>query len=130
MKRSICNVRQGLANNRAALKNILCFVSPELYSKYLFFRILGRRLDLKHPSGMDEKLMWLKLHTYRNNQLVTQCSDKYSVRKYVVDCGCEDILNDLYAVFLRNDPALTKHSCMSYASLYIMSVHSSVKGDR
>ncbi len=86
-------------NVHGLLKKALCTISPALYSKYLFRRILGRNLDLNNPEGMDAKLAWLKLHTYRDDPLVTQCSDKYCVREYVKNCGCESTLNDLYAVW-------------------------------
>ena len=43
--------------------------------------------------------MWLKLNDYRENELVTSCADKYMVRKYVEQCGCGDILNELLFVW-------------------------------
>lgn len=86
-------------NIRTFLKNTLCRISPELYSKYLFRRILGKGLDLKNPQGMNEKLMWLKLKRYGKDPLVSKCADKYAVREYVEACGCGDILNELYGVW-------------------------------
>lgn len=81
------------------LKHTAARLSPTLYSRYLFRRMTKRHLHLLHPKGMDEKLMWLKLHTYRDNPLITQCADKYRVREYIRDCGCEHILNELYHVW-------------------------------
>ena len=74
-------------------------ISPELNSKILYFGMLKRKLNLKEPKTFNEKLMWLKLNTYKDNELVSQCADKYRVRDYVKKCGCEEILNDLIGVY-------------------------------
>ena len=50
-------------------------------------------LDLKNPKTYNEKLQWIKL--YDKNPLMTKCCDKYAVREYVKQQGCEDILNHL-----------------------------------
>ena len=75
---------------------------PTWYSGYLYQKAFGRKLNLDDPSGLNEKIMWLKLNTYRNNPLVTQCSDKYAVRQYVRDMGCGEILNELHGVWNRS----------------------------
>lgn len=56
----------------------------------------GRKLDLKNPKRYSEKIQWYKLN-YRT-PLITQCSDKYTVREYVESKGLGFLLNDLYAV--------------------------------
>lgn len=76
-------------------------VCPELCSRFLFKRTFSRPLDLDHPRTLNEKIMWLKLNTYRNNPLVTQCADKYGVRAYVKSAGFEHTLNQLYGVWDR-----------------------------
>lgn len=63
--------------------------------------MLGKKLDLSNPSGLNAKIMWLKFNTYRDNPLISKCSDKYAVREYVTDCGCPEILNELYGVWER-----------------------------
>ena len=83
------------------LRNTVCSYFPGLFSKYKYWRLVGKKLDLRNPKGLDAKIMWLKLHTYKNNQLVTKCADKYAVRDYISDCGCSEILNDLYGVWER-----------------------------
>ncbi|HIZ87226.1 MAG TPA: hypothetical protein IAC03_03580 [Candidatus Coprenecus pullistercoris] len=80
-------------------RRFLTDLSPELNTRYIYRKTFGRPIDLEHPRTLDEKIQWLKLHTYRNNPLVTQCADKYRVREYVEGCGCGDILNDLYGVY-------------------------------
>ena len=47
--------------------------------------------------------MWLKLKKYYKNPLITQCVDKYAVRDYIKECGCEEILNDLIGVYDSSD---------------------------
>ncbi len=74
-------------------------IAPVLCSKLLYRLAFGRRLNLKSPQTLNEKLMWLKLNTYRNNEQIMQCSDKYAVRKYIHDQGCSEILNPLIGVW-------------------------------
>lgn len=82
--------------------HVLCFIShfsPVLVSKIRYRQIVGKKLDLKHPKEFNEKLMWLKLHTYYKNPLIVQCADKVRVREYVRDCGCQEILTDIIGVY-------------------------------
>lgn len=74
----------------------LTLISPVLNTKVLFKRRYGRSINLDNPVLFDEKIHWLKLNTYLNNKLVSQCADKYGVRDYVEKCGCGNILNELY----------------------------------
>ncbi|HHX31747.1 MAG TPA: glycosyl transferase [Bacteroidales bacterium] len=76
---------------------LLSTISPELSSKFLYKRAFAKKLDLNNPITLNEKLMWLKLNTYYNNPLITKCADKYMVRDYIKECGCNEILNDLIA---------------------------------
>lgn len=80
---------------------VLSGISPTLCSKFIYRRALRRKLDLRHPQTFNEKLMWLKLNTYRDNPLITQCADKYRVREYVDKAGCGEILNELLGVYKR-----------------------------
>lgn len=83
-------------------KNFKCImtrISPELTSKIIYKVSTGKKLDLDNPKDFNQKIMWLKLRTYYKNDLVTQCADKYAVRQYVKDCGCEKILNELIGVY-------------------------------
>lgn len=57
----------------------------------------GRKLNLSDPVRYTEKLQWYKL--FYRTPLMTLCSDKYSVRKFVKKRGLENILNGLYAVY-------------------------------
>ena len=62
----------------------------EGYAKWFYQLYTGKELNLENPIRFDEKVWWLKLNN-RDPQL-TVCSDKNAVRKYVVECGYEDIL--------------------------------------
>ncbi|HHV50877.1 MAG TPA: glycosyl transferase [Clostridiales bacterium] len=78
---------------------IISTIAPVYASKYFYKKASGKPINLSNPQTFNEKLMWLKLNTYYNNPLVTQCADKYRVREYVEKCGCPEILNDLIGVW-------------------------------
>ena len=60
----------------------------------MLFRLkLGYKLDLENPKTYNEKLQWIKL--YDKNPLMPKCCDKYTVREYVEQKGCGEILNNL-----------------------------------
>lgn len=88
---------------RSMLISSASFISPELGSKIIFKMSMKRKLNLKNPVSFNEKLMKLKLEKYWYNPLVTQCADKYAVREYVKDKGCQYILNKLVGVYERID---------------------------
>ena len=50
----------------------------------------GKKPDLKHPQGFNEKLMWLKLHDRK--PLYTTLVDKYAVRRYSAEKVGEEYL--------------------------------------
>ena len=77
----------------------LTIISPMLNTKVCYFVKFKKKLDLKHPRTLNEKILWLKFNTYWNNQLIKQCADKYRVREYIKSVGCEEILNDLIAIY-------------------------------
>lgn len=72
------------------------FLFPKLRSKRLFKKMVGYKCNLKQPETLNEKLMYNKLNLYWNNELVSQCADKYRVRSFVKDNGLEKILNPIY----------------------------------
>lgn len=74
--------------------NLLYKLSPEAAIKTIFFIKHGYRLNLKNPVTFNEKLNWIKL--YYRHDLMPICVDKYTVRQYVKECGCGDLLNELY----------------------------------
>lgn len=80
-------------------KSFLTRISPRLNTEVVYFFKFKKRINLKNPRTLDEKIQWLKLNSYLGDPLVTQCADKYAVREYVDKCGCKEILNELYGVY-------------------------------
>jgi len=72
-------------------------VFPYQYAKHVYKVRTGKILNYESPKDMNEKLFWLA--RYWQHPLIVSCTDKLQVRKYVRDCGYEDILNDLYRVY-------------------------------
>ena len=73
----------------------VCFlsrISPRLNYSYRYWRNFGRKVNLKRPQTFNEKIFWLELNRYIENELVIQCSDKLRVRDYVCSSGCKQLL--------------------------------------
>ncbi|MDR2207315.1 MAG: hypothetical protein LBE36_14285 [Flavobacteriaceae bacterium] len=78
---------------------------PEYYQRNSFYFQLQeeyywrtkKRLSYCFPQDINEKLYWLS--RYWQHPLVSKCSDKYLVREYVKNCGCEKILVPLIGVY-------------------------------
>ena len=74
---------------------ILC----ELYSRI----IIKKKVNLKAPQTFNEKIQWLKIHNFANNELVIKAADKYSVREYLKDKGLDDLLVPLLGKWSRGE---------------------------
>ena len=70
----------------------------ETMCKFYSRILLKKKVDLKNPKTFNEKIQWLKLHDYPNNQLVINGADKYKVREYVEKKGLGDILVPLLGI--------------------------------
>lgn len=79
--------------------SFLTMVSPTTSSKVIYKIHTGKKLNLKEPKLFNEKIMYLKLHDYKNNELVTNCSDKIKVRDYIKDAGLSFLLTEIYGVY-------------------------------
>lgn len=78
------------------------FLIPKrIYAHIKYYVLYHTKLSIDNPQTFDEKIWWLKLHYF--NPLMTICTDKYLVRKYVEKCGLRDILNECYASFTSVD---------------------------
>lgn len=73
--------------------NIFYSLSPKKEIETMFFLKQGRKLNIKNPQSYNEKINWIKL--FYDNDLMSKCSDKFLVREYVKNAGCEDTLNEL-----------------------------------
>lgn len=80
-------------------RSILTIISPMLNTKVTYRFKFKRKLDLKNPVTLNDKILWLKFNTYWNNPVVKQCADKYHVREYIKKKGCQEILIDLIGVY-------------------------------
>ena len=82
---------------RKQVKMLLSSLSPELTTRLMFRYNFHKRLNLKNPQDFNEKLQYLKLRTYYNNPVITQCVDKYRVREYLEQQGEGRLLPELLA---------------------------------
>ena len=73
--------------------NFLYIINPKLELSLMFLLKNGYKMNWNNPITYNEKLQWIKL--YDKHELMPICTDKYEVRKFVEECGCKEILNDL-----------------------------------
>lgn len=73
--------------------------NPTLASKIRYRRYLGKRLNLSNPQTLNEKMMYLKLNKYWDQQFVADRADKYAVRDIIKEAGCPEILIELYGAW-------------------------------
>lgn len=98
-------IRQRIKNHTSLMKLIiklekryyyaLSAICPNIMSKIAYKSGHGRKLNLKKPQSLTEKLMYAKHHLYWDNPIVAVCADKYKVREYVHKKGCDELLNSL-----------------------------------
>ena len=63
--------------------------------------VFKKRLDLKNPRDLNEKILWAKL--YSDTTRWTELADKHQVRDYVEKIGLGDILVKLYATWYKKE---------------------------
>ena len=76
-------------------------ISPAMTSKIRYRYYMKKKLNLKNPQTLNEKMMYLKLNKYWNRQSIADCADKYAVRKTIEAKGCPELLIKLYGVWDR-----------------------------
>lgn len=67
------------------------------FARKVYKDFMGKDLNLTLPTTFDEKIWWLKINN--KDPLITKCTDKYTVREYVTECGYSDILIPLVDVY-------------------------------
>lgn len=72
---------------------------PVFWTKLRYFITFKKRINLKDPQDLNEKIKWAML--YSDTSKWTELADKYKVRDYVKQLGLSDILVDLYAVWYK-----------------------------
>lgn len=63
------------------VKEIVALLPDKIFLKLRYYKEMGRKLDLKNPKTMNEKLQWLKL--YDHNPLYTTLVDKLLVKNFI-----------------------------------------------
>jgi hypothetical protein len=86
---------------RFKILGLLDFLPDKTMIKIQYRIKTGRKLNLKKPKRFTEKLQWYKL--FYRDPLMTQCADKFNVRKYIAGKGYDDILIPLYGVYENAD---------------------------
>ena len=82
---------------------ILAKKAPGVATRITYFVHFHRWPNFKNPKRFTEKLQWYKLFCYRNNELITRCIDKFSVRSYIEEIGCGELLNEIYGCWKSPD---------------------------
>lgn len=108
MKIIIKKVMKGITNPKLIIKHfkLKALEKKEELDDVEFLKrkykiVMGKELNLDNPQTFNEKLQWLKV--YWRDDRATICADKYRVREYVKERGCEEILNELYGVWDNAD---------------------------
>lgn len=84
-------------NQTIAFRNIVRLANrffPVQLAKLRFRKYFGRKMNLKSPQDINEKISWLAL--FSDTSEWTRLADKYAVREYVKECGLENNLVKLY----------------------------------
>ncbi|MBI6060429.1 ATP-grasp fold amidoligase family protein [Clostridium perfringens] len=81
------------------IKKIVSIISPKLLTKLLFYKNFKKRLNLRNPKDINEKIQYLKFNNYFNNEVITNCVDKYMVRKYLKKLDLDRLCPTLYGVY-------------------------------
>lgn len=84
-------------NTRFAILKALSWVPDSIMLKFQYWIKMSRWCNLKAPKRWTEKLQVYKM--YYRNPLLSQCVDKYDVRKFVESKGCANNLVKLYGVW-------------------------------
>lgn len=77
----------------------LSTLAPVYATKKIYFWNFGAECNLDNPVTINEKLQYLKLNEYYQNDIVTMCVDKYRLREYLAGKGLEHLCPKLYGVY-------------------------------
>lgn len=81
-------------------QHLFGLIPTKIYLKLLYKKILGKKLNLKNPRTLNEKIQWKKI--YDRNPIYTKCADKYAVREYIKEKIGEKYLIPL--LYVTNKP--------------------------
>lgn len=101
------NMKEKLKNSRFILKlytdylyfrnKFLCKLNPKFAANVEYKKFFGRYINWENPKDLIEKIYWMELNT--DTSLWTLCADKYKVREFIKERGCEDTLVKLYGAW-------------------------------
>lgn len=81
------DIKSVYANVLRLVTNLAGIDNAKKFDTYLRFH---RKLDLKNPKSLADKVSYLELHA--QPELAATCTDKYEVRNYVIQKGHGDVL--------------------------------------
>lgn len=70
---------------------------PVFVAKVRYFARFRKRLNLKNPKDLNEKILWLAINS--DTREWSRLADKYRVREFVHECGLDEILVPFYGVW-------------------------------
>lgn len=83
---------------RFAQKNATRIMGYEFMAKIYYRIIMKKRCNIDNPTSLSEKICWLKIKEY-NNQQIADYADKFGNRDYVADCIGKEYLVPLLGVW-------------------------------
>lgn len=86
--------------------DILYRINPILETRIMFRIQCKSKLHLDNPQTYNEKVNWIKL--FWQDELIPICTDKYTARKYIEQCGYGDFLPKL--LWQGDDPTNIPYS--------------------
>lgn len=84
-----------------ANKHVFDWMPDKEYLKLFYWACMAKRLNLRNPQTLNEKLQWLKL--YDRNSEYTKMVDKYAVREYIAEKIGKEYLIPLLGVWDNPD---------------------------
>lgn len=64
--------------------------SPRIYASMLYKDYFRKAINWDNPKTLNEKINWLEFFT--DTTLWSKCADKYAVREYIREKGCDELL--------------------------------------
>lgn len=83
----------------APIRFVIKKINKVSYVKLEYRYITGHKLHLDNPVRYTEKLQYLRLYTYANNELVSKCASRDGLREYAKEKGYQDNLVDIYGIY-------------------------------
>lgn len=77
------------------------YYMPITFSKVAYKFKMGRKLNLKNPKSLSEKINYLNI--YEENEIASKGADKYKVRSFIEEAGYGEYLVELIGVYNKVD---------------------------